>query len=1493
MPNSSADRNPVERLAEEFAERYRHGETPSVAEYVEKYPEYADEIRELFPALVMMEQFKPAAGEHTGDYEGPGPEGDHMLKQVGDYRILRMVGKGGMGEVYEAEQVSLGRHVALKVLPPQALLNPTYLERFRREARAAAKLHHSNIVPVFGVGECDGVHYYAMQFIQGEALHRVLDDLRRLRDGHGITAETREGSVAYSLLSGRFAADAVGQASQPDGGQSQAGKPDLQPDATAPISRVEPRSSPLSGGGSEAGYYRSVARIGLQVADALAYAHRHGVLHRDIKPSNLVLDLQGTVWITDFGLAKAEGAEDLTQTGDIVGTVRFMAPERFEGRSLPQSDVYALGLTLYELLTLRPAFEDAKKMRLIEKVLHEAPAPPRKLDPHIPRDLETVVLKCLAKEPAERYASAELMADDLRRFLADRPILARRSTWRERTWRWCRRNPWVASLSAALLLVLMVTAVGGVVMSLSLNQALGRATEAEHEGKKKLFTAYVSEADATCMSRRPGQRFGALRRIREALDVAKEVGLSDDDKIRLRNIALAALCLPDVEPGTKWTAGIDTPRPEGIDPIIHRRVQMANALRRLPQPVYELRGLSWYSPDGRFIAVAKQPYSDGKRLSVPAQVWRLDGPEPVSVLKDVPEVYEGAIAFQPDGGRVAFGHDDGTASVYSLETGKRVRRLKCGQLATFCLAYHPHLPRLAVANDRDVTIWDGETGQNLGLISHTESVMSVAWHPRGHRLATASGTRIYLWDAKTGQALMQPWLGHQTQGISLTFNRAGDRVASNDWNGVLRLWDATSGQLLLSLPGYAEPLFGSDDQSLGYAGTATRDEYQVRHLAVGRELRVLYRSTPRGREKFHRSSVHPNGRLLAFNTETGLGFLDLLTGEEVGFVPGTFSPHTLFFDTTGSLWTSGAGGVIRWPVQPVADSGSHLRVGPPEWVASLPARVDARWIRFSADGRDAVIPLGTGALVVHRGPPRRTLQLGPQYDVRHARLSPDGHWAITGSHHLDESSVRLKVWNADTGRLVANLPYPDISEDGGFSIDSRWLYVTGRESRRIEIASLAKTPIQPVVPDAPSAPPSWQEAWRGERARVGGVFAPDGELAAFGSDRGHVSLVLVKTDEEIARLPSPEVGRLNPSTFSPDGTLLLATGEETGAIYVFDLRRLRAGLVELGLDWNLLAYPPARPEDAKPALAPRLQVDLIDAQWATTKAKMSEYDRRNVLVRLFVNPFDAEAHYRLSTLLLEAGRVQDAHAHLTAALTFQPGMDTEYRLRGEMAFRLKRWDDAAADLTRYLDKYPDDGLTRLQRADVQRVRKRFAEAAADFTTVIQASPFFPSLYERRAACYEALGKADLAKADRERYVKLGGRNPTTLNTHAWQLAIGPVAQRDPVKALELIKEAIKQQPGNALFLNTLGVVQYRNGQYKEAVATLEKSLAAGQGNSDAFDLFFLAMCHARLGDAAQARDCFDRAVRWRQGQKNLSANYTAELTAFQTEAEALLAPAVP
>jgi serine/threonine protein kinase/Flp pilus assembly protein TadD len=468
MSSSSGERDPVDILAEKFVERYRAGERPALTEYTEQYPQWAAEIRELFPALLMMEQLKPATGDGTGAL-GP-PAGGPPLERVGDFRILREIGRGGMGIVYEAEQISLGRHVALKILPSHALLQPRQIERFQREARAAARLHHTNIVPVYGVGEQGGLHYYVMQYIQGQSLDAVLGELKRLRAQARIPPSRAASSpagpdsaegVARALLTGRFHVPLT-----PD----ESGEAAVSPGSVA-VATVAPQSKSSSdtlGSMSLLGhsdtvaltdssrpYWEAVAQLGIQVGEALAYAHGQGTLHRDIKPSNLLLDTQGRVWVTDFGLAKAGDQDNLTHPGDIVGTLRYLAPERFSGHADSRSDIYSLGLTLYEMVALQPAFDETDRNKLLAQVAHAEPTPPRALNASIPRDLETIVLKAIARDRGQRYATAVELVEDLKRFVEDRPIQARPVTRRERFWRWCRRNPWVASLSAAVILTMV------------------------------------------------------------------------------------------------------------------------------------------------------------------------------------------------------------------------------------------------------------------------------------------------------------------------------------------------------------------------------------------------------------------------------------------------------------------------------------------------------------------------------------------------------------------------------------------------------------------------------------------------------------------------------------------------------------------------------------------------------------------------------------------------------------------------------------------------------------------------------------------------------------------------------------------------------------------------------------------------------------------------------------------------------------------------------
>ncbi|MDA1161834.1 MAG: protein kinase [Planctomycetota bacterium] len=474
------NRDPVDVAADEFAERYRKGEYPSVTEYVLRFPEQADELRELLPAVAMMEQLKSKEESRITSIERQSVISG--LKQLGDFRIIREIGHGGMGVVYEAEQESLGRRVALKVLSPATLNSPKSIRRFRREAETVARLHHSNIVPVFGVGDEKGLYYYVMQLIEGEPLNQVISGLRdksgrTTTDGH---ADTAWGEPTASPMDGHSLKAADGVSTDESADDLDNRPVDNSSHETVPLDRsmekhlasaTERLSSLLETGN----YWNAVAEIGIQVARALEYAHGHGVWHRDIKPSNLLIDQSRTVWIVDFGLARLAEDNELTMTGDILGTLRYMSPEQIVGQFDQRSDVYSLGLTLYELLTFRPAHDASIRSRIMQQISEANPTSPRQINPAIPKDLETIILKATIHNASDRYQSASDLADDLQRFAGGFPIQARRFSPVEQLWRWSRRNPalaWTTATTLILLVTVAAVSTWGLVTARSANREL-------------------------------------------------------------------------------------------------------------------------------------------------------------------------------------------------------------------------------------------------------------------------------------------------------------------------------------------------------------------------------------------------------------------------------------------------------------------------------------------------------------------------------------------------------------------------------------------------------------------------------------------------------------------------------------------------------------------------------------------------------------------------------------------------------------------------------------------------------------------------------------------------------------------------------------------------------------------------------------------------------------------------------------------------------------
>ncbi len=413
-------------VLEGYLNDLENGHRPDVEKLAAEYPGLAVPLRECLGGIEFLHE---AADGLRPERRASRETEPASSKRLGDYEIIREIGRGGMGVVYEARQTSLDRRVALKVLPFSAVLDQKQVARFTNEARAAAHLHHPNIVPVFSVGCERGVHYYTMQYIEGRPLHHAMGQIDEI-DG--------------TLTARRGASVDVGPAS-------------VECPGTAQRETEKPCLTIRSPRGSR--HFRTIAELGIQAAEALHHAHECGIIHRDIKPSNLLLDRQGNLWVADFGLARwCGGNSGLTSTGRLLGTVKYMSPEQASGQGGlidHRTDVYSLGVTLYELATLREAFPGKDPPRVLRRIAQDDPIPPRRLRPSIPVDLETIVLKAIAKPRERRYGSARELAEDLRRFVNGEPIRARRASLADHVGKWMGRHKTLVRSS----IVLMATGV--------------------------------------------------------------------------------------------------------------------------------------------------------------------------------------------------------------------------------------------------------------------------------------------------------------------------------------------------------------------------------------------------------------------------------------------------------------------------------------------------------------------------------------------------------------------------------------------------------------------------------------------------------------------------------------------------------------------------------------------------------------------------------------------------------------------------------------------------------------------------------------------------------------------------------------------------------------------------------------------------------------------------------------------------------------------------
>ena len=1115
MDNSSEQFQRVELLADEFVARRRRGESPSIDEYVDQHPDLESEIRDVFAALAVMEQVAPREADLV---DAPQPEespGELPLSQLGDYQLLREIGRGGMGVVYEAEQISLRRRVAVKILPRQLAGDDRALERFQREARAAARMHHTNIVPVFEVDHEGDYVFYAMQLIQGQGLDRVIVDLRELRGSmasqspkakHGRPGKPDlSRSIAASLMDGRVQPEPINSVLTPPPDDAVAAETvTFQGGST--ITAALPGESDLSTAESNRQrYFKSVAQIGFQTADALSYAHARGIIHRDIKPSNLLLDMSGVVWVTDFGLAKTND-EAMTHTGDILGTLRYMSPERYRGQCDVRADLYSLGLTLYEMLTLKPAYDSSDRLILMDRINKTDPPAPRTVDARIPRDLETIVLKAIEKDPKRRYQSADELADDLKRFTNDEPIAARPLGRVEQLWRWTRRHPALAGLWAVTAVALL--AVVGVVVGFAYQTKLESANSQLSSTNTQLAESVDREKSLRDrqqdLLKKERKLTGQLNAALKATDKARRLAIKNE------TLAVQQRKIAEAERNTANKARRDsdkqrllaieqTQRAEEI--LYGSRVfrayleyqanHVGRAERLLDKCPEEMRNWEW-----RY--VMRLCRSEKFR-------WNLD-----YQVSDV--------AFSPDGKYLAYcggGRLGLPTTVRNLKTGKIERTIQAHILGT-CVRYSPNGKLIATAGGEGrMKIWNAVDGKLL----HTCK-------------GETSEPMVKLINKKRKFTVVSPI-------VEIRFTRDGAKILTLNQKGTLRVWNTSTGKAETTMafpwdkrcqsacfsPDGQRLYLSHADKSLAVWSLKTKKNLST-FPDVGEQLFYL-RNTPDGR---HVVGMNPG--------LSPLRVLDAKTGGLVSSISGKFFSLAINHDGT-QIVTGGDGIVELWDLK----TGRRIRdfKGHSSMVTSIAFSRDGRFVASSGGSHTAPLADDRTVRVWDIQSRPEGVEIRDGGSGRSLVFSPDGKTLAAG---VMQQGIQLR--EAATGKLLRTLK--TLKEDDqwyssvSFSPDgSRLISLAHRRPEN------AKVVVDLIVWDVKSG-----KQLHRIRNRTGSfrcvAFSPEGRFIVSGDSQG-AQVWNTETGRKIRDLTGPPmpVGSI---AFSPDGkTILGARGPGEGRDY--------------------------------------------------------------------------------------------------------------------------------------------------------------------------------------------------------------------------------------------------------------------------------------------------------------------------------------------------------